>query len=807
MLTPEGDTYYGFNARVGGTRHDTLTLSFAPDGATAVNQTCTFTTAGTYTVSFPEGVMSAYGIGTVNPAFTLSYTVDPLINFTYSFDPADGAVASGFIPVTMRPGHCIGAIQINNETDRQPRFSNGTTDYAAAAIANEADGTVSFVVENADATATPGQWILTVPARYLYGLNENGERIFNPEPISYSLMVREAERFGYTVIPAAGDKVEFFKNITLEFSGENLKEVSLDPATGTPLLTSASGEAYPLEARLSGNYVIFTNRDGRTLPDGEYTFNLPAGYISTIDRDGLTAPVPAISSALRIESTAETDYAKGMLILNEGWFGHDTGSLNFLSHAGDWTYDAYLRNNPDHHLGITSQYGQCFADRIYIVSKQAEGDAADDGGVLTVIDASTLRYAGGIHRLPDDLTEPRAFCAWDHHKGYLSTRDHIYAVDLDRLEILSVVEGSDQYTSFDSNGEMLRYGDRVRVFAVRQSSGVDAIDPLTDNVVKIPAELTEALAVTPDGSLYAATRNESNEFIKISPATLTIERMIDIEGKKVKIANVWDTWKKAPIATDKTRNIVYYVTQKAMEEEPQGPRTVARYDFDSDEFTEAFITLPGTADGYDADWVLYGEGVSVDPVSGNIMLSAVEAGYGVHFSRNCIFEADPATGDILRSRPLENGYWFPAMALYPDFAAPEIDALRLTLPADEASFTLDVASATTIATGNPHLIRYTARTLAGSAEVSPADAAGIFEVNTTDGGEYEIELTADFQGKTTKVILSGISTGTSITTAEASGFDVYNLQGIRILTNVTSADLKTLPAGIYIMGGRKFVVR
>ena len=576
MLTPEGDTYYGFNARVGGTRHDTLTLSFAPDGATAVNQTCTFTTAGTYTVSFPEGVMSAYGIGTVNPAFTLSYTVDPLINFTYSFDPADGAVASGFIPVTMRPGHCIGAIQINNETDRQPRFSNGTTDYAAAAIANEADGTVSFVVENADATATPGQWILTVPARYLYGLNENGERIFNPEPISYSLMVREAERFGYTVIPAAGDKVEFFKNITLEFSGENLKEVSLDPATGTPLLTSASGEAYPLEARLSGNYVIFTNRDGRTLPDG---------------------------------------------------------------------------------------------------------------------------------------------------------------------------------------------------------------------------------------SLYAATRNESNEFIKISPATLTIERMIDIEGKKVKIANVWDTWKKAPIATDKTRNIVYYVTQKAMEEEPQGPRTVARYDFDSDEFTEAFITLPGTADGYDADWVLYGEGVSVDPVSGNIMLSAVEAGYGVHFSRNCIFEADPATGDILRSRPLENGYWFPAMALYPDFAAPEIDALRLTLPADEASFTLDVASATTIATGNPHLIRYTARTLAGSAEVSPADAAGIFEVNTTDGGEYEIELTADFQGKTTKVILSGISTGTSITTAEASGFDVYNLQGIRILTNVTSADLKTLPAGIYIMGGRKFVVR
>ncbi|MDE7080190.1 MAG: DUF5074 domain-containing protein [Muribaculaceae bacterium] len=805
VLTPEGDTYCGFNARVGGTGYDTLTLSFAPEGATAVNQARTFTTAGTYTVSFPEGVLKGYGTDAVNPAFTLSYTVDPLINFTCSFDPADRTVASGFIPVTLHPGHSISSIQVNDDAEGLPCFSDGTTDYVATAIMNDADGSVTFIPHDADAVATPGEWTLTVPARYLYGLNGEGERIFNPEPISYSLMVREAESFGYSVTPADGETVEFFKNVTLGFSGENLKGINLDPAAGTPLLTAASGEEYPLEARLSGNYVIFVNRDGRSIPDGEYDFTLPAGYIVTIDRDGLTATVPAACTALRIESTAEADYARGVLILNEGWFGHDTGSLNFLSPSGDWIYDAYLRNNPDHRLGITSQYGQCFADQIYIVSKQPEGDASGDGGVLTVLDASTLRYAGEIHQLPDDLTEPRAFCAWDRHKGYLSTRDHIYAIDLDRLEILSVVEGTDQYTSFDSNGEMLRYGDRV--LAVRQSTGVDAIDPLTDDVVKIPAELTEALAVTPDGSLYAATRNEANEFIKISPATLTIERLIDIEGDKVKIANVWDTWKKAPIAADKTRNAVYYVTQKAMEEEPQGPRTVARYDFDTDEFTETFITLPGTAEGYDADWVLYGEGVSVDPASGNIMLAAVEAGYGVHFSRNCIFEADPATGEIVRTIPMEKGYWFPAMTLYPDFAAPSIDALRLTLPADEAWFTLDVASATTLPTGNPHLIRYTARTLTGTAEVTPAEAAGTFEVSATEGGEYELELTADYQGKSTTVILSGISTGIPLTPAGATGHDVYNLQGIRIMTGATSADLQTLPAGIYIVGGRKFAVR
>ena len=91
--------------------------------------------------------------------------------------------------------------------------------------------------------------------------------------------------------------------------------------------------------------------------------------------------------------------------------------------------------------------------------------------------------------------------------------------------------------------------------------------------------------------------------------------------------------------------------------------------------------------------------------------------------------------------------------------------------------------------------------------MTPADAAGVFEVNASDGGEYELELTADFQGKSTAVILSGISTGTAILQADASRSDVYNLQGIRILTGATHADINTLPAGIYIIGGRKITVR
>lgn len=803
--TPDGEKFFGFNARVGGTGYNTLTLSFAPEGTLAINNALTFTGAGTYTVTFPEGTLKAYGTEIVNSEFSLIYNVDPLINFTYTADPEDGAVAGDFPSIVFRPGNSINSIMVNTECAESPYISDGTTRYDVDATTS-ADGTVVFSVLS-DGRPAPGTWVLTIPARFFYGPDSDGRLVYNPEPLSHSIVIKEAQNFEYVVMPSDGDTVEFFKNVTIAFEGDNLKSIGMNPETGTPVLTGETGVIYPLEARISGNYAIFLNRDGVNIPDGAYTLAIPEGFLYTIDRDNLRADVAAINSTLRIDRPVEADYTKGILVLNEGWFGHDSGSLNFLGNDGVWVYDAYLRNNPDHRLGITSQYGQCFGNNIYIVSKQVEGDDAGDGGVLTVLDASTLRFSGEIHRLPDDQTQPRAFCAWNRHKGYLSTRDRIYAVDLDNLEVISVVEGTDKYTSFDSNGEMLRYGDYI--FAVRESSGVDAIDPENDNVVKIPAELTAALVVTPDGSLYAATRNENNEFIKISPETLLIDRLIDIEGNKVKIANTWKTWRKSPIAADRSRNVVYYVTQKALEDNPQGVRSIAMYDFDNDEFVEKFITLPGVDDGETADWVLYGEGVSVDPATGNILLTAVEAGSGIHYSRNRIFVVDPLTGEIIASEShrLDDGFWFPAMTLYPDFQAPEIDTSLLSLTGQPARFSLDVASATTIASGNPHLICYSAKTLSGTADIRPTLFSGIFDVRTSDNTPYEIEVTADYQGKSTTVILSNISSDVHEIQTDSTTADVYNLQGIRILSNATEPEIHALPAGIYIINGRKTAIR
>lgn len=812
LTTPSGDIYYGFSPMIGsaeGGTYNRLLLRFAPKDAVSIEDAMVFTAEGIYKVNIPEGTLKAYGKDASNSDIDLSFTIDPMLDFSYTVSPAADVCHQTFGEIVFSCAGSIKSLSVNSECASQPTISLGETSYILEAKSTS-DTSVTLTVP-ADAKATVGHWTVKVPAGFFNGVNVNGVTISNTTEITTTYIIKEPEHFDYTVEPADGSTIEFFKNVTLEFSGQNLKAVKVNPEAGQPIMTDADGHRYELEGNISGRYVIFTTHNGAELGNSTYTVSIPAGYISTVDRDNLVAEVDKVSTSFIIVRKIVSDYTDGILFLNEGWFGHDTGSLNFLSNNGEWTYDVFARNNADRRLGVTSQYGQCFGDKVYVVSKQSEGDGEAAGGVFTVMDAATMKFVSQINRLPDDQTQPRAFCAWDEHKGYLSTKDRIYTIDLDKMEATGVVPGTDVYTSFDSNGEMLRYGNRV--FAVRESSGVDAIDPATDDVVKIPAELAEAFAVTPDGSLYVATRNESNEFMKISTESLCVTEVFDIDSGRSKIVSIWNTWRKAPLAADITSNIVYYVTQKASDESMNGPRTVARYNFDTKQFDEEFITLPGVADGEEADWVLYGEGVSVDPASGYILLTAVEAGYGSHYSKNRVFVADPVTGKILvgRTHVLEDAYWFPAMALYPDFEAPAIDANGLSLPEDGGSFTLDVAEVTTLAVGNPHLVNYKAESSdVNICTVKATDKPGVFDVTVSDPeSTYTITLSADYQGKISTATLTG---GKSSVDTIADGqlpavFDVYNLQGICVRRGATRDDVSNLPAGIYIIDGRKYYVR
>ena len=58
-------------------------------------------------------------------------------------------------------------------------------------------------------------------------------------------------------------------------------------------------------------------------------------------------------------------------MLNEEWYGHTNGGLNWFSPDYDVVYQAYERENPGMSFGCTSQYGIIYDGKLIVSSKQA----------------------------------------------------------------------------------------------------------------------------------------------------------------------------------------------------------------------------------------------------------------------------------------------------------------------------------------------------------------------------------------------------------------------------------------------------
>lgn len=71
-------------------------------------------------------------------------------------------------------------------------------------------------------------------------------------------------------------------------------------------------------------------------------------------------------------------------------------------------------------------------------------------------------------------------------------------------------------------------------------------------------------------------------------------------------------------------------------------------------------------------------------------------------------------------------------------------------------------------------------------------------------GVYNITLDASKKIIVRKNRTSGIE---SVSVNKELPVDVYSVSGVAVLRNATEAQIKALPAGIYIVAGRKVVVK
>jgi len=92
-----------------------------------------------------------------------------------------------------------------------------------------------------------------------------------------------------------------------------------------------------------------------------------------------------------------------------------------------------------------------------------------------------------------------------------------------------------------------------------------------------------------------------------------------------------------------------------------------------------------------------------------------------------------------------------------------------------------------------------------------------FKLNPANGYDYGVKIdgedaTADNDGKYTVVLEANHEVTISKTlgvekliNGEKSTYDVYNMQGIRVMRNAGAADMNNLPKGVYIINGKKVV--
>ncbi|MDE5749814.1 MAG: Ig-like domain-containing protein, partial [Duncaniella sp.] len=127
-------------------------------------------------------------------------------------------------------------------------------------------------------------------------------------------------------------------------------------------------------------------------------------------------------------------YVDGTLLLNEEWFGHTNGGMNYLTPDGEMMYQVYERENPGMSFGCTSQYAAIWADRLIAVSKQAAdgGDPLPGGGRVVVADAKTLKRLGSIDNLmwgsETKSADGRAVVGATPSKVYVGSSSGIYIV-------------------------------------------------------------------------------------------------------------------------------------------------------------------------------------------------------------------------------------------------------------------------------------------------------------------------------------------------------------------------------------------
>jgi Domain of unknown function (DUF5074)/PKD-like domain len=325
-------------------------------------------------------------------------------------------------------------------------------------------------------------------------------------------------------------------------------------------------------------------------------------------------------------------YENGFFIVNEGWYGHGAGTVNFYRYDNSALEDSvFLNENPGEDLGSetsTLGYGTVYNNKLYLLTKA--------GGPLVVADAFSLKETGRIPSAGDN--DFRALLAIDTTKALVSTGDGIYPLNLQTVSLGEKIAGIAGEVA-----DMTRSGNYV--FTLSGNDGVNILSTSDYSVAKTIPGIVVGFAKTIDGAVWAAG---DSSLIKIDPSTLdttVIHLPFEVNG-------TFGFWHPGSITASTKENVVFIAYNSSY----AGATAIYKYSGTGNSIGDPFITI-------EAGRELYGSGIGYDERKNQVVVTTVQSGYGTNYAVNELGFYDAGSGMKTDSKNY-SGYYFPAIPVF-----------------------------------------------------------------------------------------------------------------------------------------------
>ena len=385
---------------------------------------------------------------------------------------------------------------------------------------------------------------------------------------------------------------------------------------------------------------------------------------STFQRSLAAAFFAALTS---LSATAQqTEYTDGVFLLNEGSYGSELATVNFLDSDGNWHYR--VGTNADASamaLGTTGCYATISGERMFIVCKKkslADKETADP--TLTVCNARTMEVIKQINTITDsegNAVDGRSFLVIPgQDKGYLSTTGGVFVIALNDLSVSGVIAGTDGLTN-NQTGNMIYH--EGKVYAVDAQRGLLVIDANTDTLLKTVNNEDEgytycAIVEAKDGSIWLTVGktdgSTADHIVKYNPSNDTTTAVALPDGVYAPTSS-WGAWNPDCFTASTTENALFWNGATGAWSNGQH---IYKYDIDRGTTT---LLLDFTAADAPQPYV-YGAACRTHPTTGDLYLSVTLGSAWGNDSELRIYSS--TDGTLKSAYPMEQNYWFPEMPVF-----------------------------------------------------------------------------------------------------------------------------------------------